>query len=85
MLRFGNLSHEKIILKEPLKKAPLFGWGMQHFNFLFIKRNWDADKSYMQKLLNLYTSREYPLQVFILYISTFVKLKSCYYFLRELI
>lgn len=63
ILRYGDLSHEKIILKEPLKRAPLFGWGMQHFNFLFIKRNWESDSIYMENALKLFTSNNYPIQV----------------------
>mmetsp|Transcript_24263 Transcript_24263/g.38271 ORF Transcript_24263/g.38271 Transcript_24263/m.38271 type:complete len:142 (+) Transcript_24263:3-428(+) len=38
-LRYGQLSKLKIVLKEPLKSLPGFGWAMQMFLFIFLKRN----------------------------------------------
>ncbi|KAJ1977330.1 hypothetical protein H4R35_002347 [Dimargaris xerosporica] len=34
----------KIILKDSLRDIPIFGWGMQFFRFIFLKRNWAQDK-----------------------------------------
>jgi 1-acyl-sn-glycerol-3-phosphate acyltransferase len=43
-----------IILKESLKRIPVIGWGMQFYQFIFLKRNWELDKprlaQHMQKL-----------------------------------
>eukprot|EP00638_Chattonella_subsalsa_P000833 CAMPEP_0117746638 /NCGR_PEP_ID=MMETSP0947-20121206/8058_1 /TAXON_ID=44440 /ORGANISM="Chattonella subsalsa, Strain CCMP2191" /LENGTH=308 /DNA_ID=CAMNT_0005563985 /DNA_START=522 /DNA_END=1445 /DNA_ORIENTATION=+ len=38
-LRYGHLSKLKIVLKDPLKSIPGFGWAMQMFLFVFLKRN----------------------------------------------
>lgn len=34
-----------IIMKESLKKIPLFGYGMKCFGYIFLKRNWIQDSS----------------------------------------
>ncbi|KAJ1733681.1 hypothetical protein LPJ72_002749 [Coemansia sp. Benny D160-2] len=34
----------KIILKAELKNVPLFGWGMQFLDFMFLKRKWSDDE-----------------------------------------
>lgn len=41
-----------IILKESLKKIPILGWGMQFSQFIFLKRNWEQDRSHMAQALN---------------------------------
>jgi len=65
LLRYGNLSHEKIILKNSLKNFPLFGWGMQHFCFLFIRRSWEKDEVYLKYCLEHFSKKNYPLQLLI--------------------
>ncbi|EXJ59443.1 uncharacterized protein A1O5_12068 [Cladophialophora psammophila CBS 110553] len=40
-----------IILKESLRKIPVFGWGMQLYQFIFLKRNWEQDKPNMASAL----------------------------------
>ncbi|KAK5958470.1 hypothetical protein OHC33_000313 [Knufia fluminis] len=40
-----------IILKESLKKIPILGWGMQFNQFIFLKRNWEQDRSHMAQAL----------------------------------
>ena len=37
----GNI---KIILKHELCNIPIFGWGMQFFEFIFLRRKWAHDK-----------------------------------------
>jgi len=64
-LRFGSLAHEKIILKDSLKKIPFFGWGMQHFCFLFLRRSWEQDERYMSDTLLHFAKRQYPIQLLI--------------------
>ncbi|TCD67012.1 hypothetical protein EIP91_000632 [Steccherinum ochraceum] len=33
-----------IVLKKSLKWAPIVGWGMQFFNFIFLARSWASDR-----------------------------------------
>lgn len=40
-----------IILKESLKKIPILGWGMQFNQFIFLKRNWEQDRTHMAQAL----------------------------------
>ncbi|KIX97493.1 uncharacterized protein Z520_06945 [Fonsecaea multimorphosa CBS 102226] len=40
-----------IILKESLRKIPVIGWGMQLYQFIFLKRNWEQDKPHMASAL----------------------------------
>ncbi|KIW25805.1 uncharacterized protein PV07_08948 [Cladophialophora immunda] len=40
-----------IILKESLRKIPVIGWGMQLYQFIFLKRNWEQDKPNMASAL----------------------------------
>ncbi|TPX59410.1 1-acylglycerol-3-phosphate O-acyltransferase [Spizellomyces sp. 'palustris'] len=42
----------KIILKESLKFLPVFGWGMQFFEFIFLARKWALDRVTMSKILH---------------------------------
>ncbi|KAJ2549935.1 hypothetical protein IWW35_003531 [Coemansia sp. RSA 1878] len=45
----------KIILKAELKNVPVFGWGMQFLDFIFLKRKWADDKQtftdHMQRIV----------------------------------
>ncbi|WVQ78295.1 hypothetical protein IAT38_000380 [Cryptococcus sp. DSM 104549] len=34
-----------VLLKAALKNIPVVGWGMQFFNFIFMKRSWAADRN----------------------------------------
>jgi lysocardiolipin and lysophospholipid acyltransferase len=63
IIRFLSLKNEKIIMKKPLKNIPWFGWGMQHFLFLFLERNWIQDQFYLKNLLNYFIEQEYPIQL----------------------
>lgn len=38
--RHGDL---KVILKKSLKNIPIWGWGMQFFDFIFLERSWTKD------------------------------------------
>jgi 1-acyl-sn-glycerol-3-phosphate acyltransferase len=40
-----------IVLKESLRRIPVIGWGMQFYQFIFMKRNWEQDKPNMAKHL----------------------------------
>ncbi|PVU91658.1 hypothetical protein BB559_004035 [Furculomyces boomerangus] len=53
----GNI---KITLKASLKNIPVFGWGMRFFEFIFLERSWDLDKSVLDKGLKKIIRSEYP-------------------------
>lgn len=38
-----------IVMKKSLEKIPILGWGMKNYNFIFLSRNWDTDRVYMQR------------------------------------
>lgn len=42
-----------IILKASLKWVPVIGWGMQFFNFIFLQRNWLADRTPLAEHLSV--------------------------------
>ncbi|KAI8917157.1 acyltransferase-domain-containing protein [Powellomyces hirtus] len=51
----------KIILKQSLKYLPVFGWGMQFFEFIFLARKWAVDRAMMSKILHRALNDELPL------------------------
>ncbi|KAI8586061.1 acyltransferase-domain-containing protein [Geranomyces variabilis] len=51
----------KIILKQSLKYLPVFGWGMQFFEFIFLARKWAVDRAMMSKILHRALSDKLPL------------------------
>ncbi|OMJ22518.1 putative acyltransferase [Smittium culicis] len=61
VLRVQNLEGSiKIILKESLKNVPIIGWGMQYFDFIFLKRNWNADKETLEAHMRKINNCEFP-------------------------
>jgi lysocardiolipin and lysophospholipid acyltransferase len=40
--------HVKVMLKEGIRKVPLFGWLLDNLDFLWMKRNWESDRSSIQ-------------------------------------
>ncbi|KDN52125.1 acyltransferase-domain-containing protein [Tilletiaria anomala UBC 951] len=48
-----------IILKASLKKVPFVGWGMQFFRFIFLARNWQADRMPLAKHLSFLAERSH--------------------------
>ena len=44
--------HIYIILKESLKSLPIFGWGAQFYNFIFLSRKWETDKWRFKRALS---------------------------------
>lgn len=53
-IAYTNKMHGRIyiILKESLKQLPIFGWGAQFYNFIFLSRKWDTDKYRFRSSLN---------------------------------
>eukprot|EP00759_Apiculatamorpha_spiralis_P039250 PhF_6_TR38117/c0_g1_i2/m.56892/K13513/LCLAT1, AGPAT8; lysocardiolipin and lysophospholipid acyltransferase len=54
------LRNLKIVLKDPLRKAPLFGWAMRHFGFLFLKRELAADEKHIVSTCRAYRDEPVP-------------------------
>jgi lysocardiolipin and lysophospholipid acyltransferase len=50
----GALHALKIVLKDELSKAPLFGWAMQFFRFIFMTRKWDRDAATIKSAIKYY-------------------------------
>jgi len=51
---YTNKMHGRIyiILKESLKNLPIFGWGAQFYNFIFLSRKWETDRFRVKRALN---------------------------------
>jgi 1-acyl-sn-glycerol-3-phosphate acyltransferase len=54
-----------IIMKESLKNIPIFGWGAQFYNFIFLKRDWEADKQNFKKHLSQLDDPKQPMWLLI--------------------
>jgi hypothetical protein len=54
-----------IILKESLKSLPIFGWGAQFYNFIFLSRKWDTDKYRFKNALNHLSNPNDPMWLLI--------------------
>ncbi|KAI9660325.1 MAG: hypothetical protein M1821_009675 [Bathelium mastoideum] len=52
-IAYTNGMHGRIfiILKESIKKIPIFGWAAQFYNFIFLSRNWETDRPQMERQL----------------------------------
>ncbi|OLY85297.1 putative acyltransferase [Smittium mucronatum] len=61
LLRLQNLEGSiKIVLKDSLKNIPIIGWGMQYFDFIFLKRNWNKDKETLESHMAKINKSKYP-------------------------
>ncbi|XP_001627790.2 lysocardiolipin acyltransferase 1 [Nematostella vectensis] len=63
--RYGQLRHEKIILKDDLKNVPGPGWAMQNSMYIFLRRRWEHDQGYLSSVLQYFKEASYPLQLLI--------------------
>lgn len=62
LARYKNAHGDlKIILRGDLKKFPIFGWGMQMFEFIFVARKWVTDKFVFAKNLSRAKRDPYPM------------------------
>jgi len=60
--RTGNV---KIMLKEPIKNIPIFGWGCRLFQFIFLKRDWRMDEKVIESSLKKFCEDGEPLWIFL--------------------
>lgn len=54
-----------IIMKESLKNIPIFGWGAQFYNFIFLKRDWEQDKKNFEHHLKQLDDSKKPMWLLI--------------------
>ncbi|THY89314.1 acyltransferase-domain-containing protein [Aureobasidium pullulans] len=66
-IAYTNKMHGRIyiILKESLKNVPIFGWGAQFYNFIFLSRKWETDKSRFQRHLSQLSDSKDPMWLLI--------------------
>ncbi|EQC41960.1 hypothetical protein SDRG_00809 [Saprolegnia diclina VS20] len=56
----GAAGNVKITLKGELKHVPIIGWGMQFFEFLFLKRNIEHDRLHVQEYMQSFLQDKFP-------------------------
>lgn len=61
--RYGELHHEKIIMKHELKHIPGPGWAMQNALYIFLRRRWEEDESYLDRVLSYFVTSPDGLQL----------------------
>ncbi|KAK3650031.1 hypothetical protein LTR56_006618 [Elasticomyces elasticus] len=66
-IAYTNKMHGRIyiILKESLKQLPIFGWGAQFYNFIFLSRKWETDKWRFKQAMNHLRNPEDPMWLLI--------------------
>jgi 1-acyl-sn-glycerol-3-phosphate acyltransferase len=57
----GRLGDLKWFVKDSLKYAPGFGWGMTFLDCLFVKRDWTADRAHIDRVFRRVVSGRVPL------------------------
>ncbi|ESW97278.1 hypothetical protein KL918_000885 [Ogataea parapolymorpha] len=54
-----------IIMKKSLERIPILGYGMKNYDFIFLNRKWDLDRSYMiQRFAHLSSVKKHWLLIF---------------------
>ena len=66
-IAYTNKMHGRIyiILKESLKNLPIFGWGAQFYNFIFLSRKWETDRYRFKRALNHLKNPQDPMWLLI--------------------
>lgn len=57
----GRLGDLKWFVKDSIKYAPGFGWGLTFLDNLFVKRNWTADRAHIDRVFSRVVSANVPL------------------------
>ncbi|KAG5508224.1 hypothetical protein JKF63_05480 [Porcisia hertigi] len=50
----GMIRNIRYVMKGGLKRLPVLGWSMELFRYLFLSRNWESDKVYLQRMVDFY-------------------------------
>lgn len=66
-IAYTNKMHGRIyiILKESLKSLPIFGWGAQFYNFIFLSRKWETDRFRFSRALHHLKNPQDPMWLLI--------------------
>eukprot|EP00240_Pyramimonas_obovata_P005618 CAMPEP_0118938776 /NCGR_PEP_ID=MMETSP1169-20130426/27017_1 /TAXON_ID=36882 /ORGANISM="Pyramimonas obovata, Strain CCMP722" /LENGTH=341 /DNA_ID=CAMNT_0006882833 /DNA_START=150 /DNA_END=1175 /DNA_ORIENTATION=+ len=56
--RAGTVGGVKFVTKAAVRKVPILGWGINVMEYLFLKRNWEADKLKIAKHVSSYGRAE---------------------------
>lgn len=66
-IAYTNKMHGRIyiILKESIKNIPIFGWAAQFYNFIFLSRKWEVDKSRFKRHLSELSNPQDPMWLLI--------------------
>ncbi|EMC96101.1 hypothetical protein BAUCODRAFT_34884 [Baudoinia panamericana UAMH 10762] len=66
-IAYTNKMHGRIyiILKESMKQLPIFGWGAQFYNFIFLSRKWETDRWRFKSALSHLKNPEDPMWLLI--------------------
>mmetsp|Transcript_13659 Transcript_13659/g.20689 ORF Transcript_13659/g.20689 Transcript_13659/m.20689 type:complete len:349 (-) Transcript_13659:953-1999(-) len=59
--RHGMLGNLKYFAKDSLKYFPIVGWGMYITNMIFLKRNWNRDKTSIENTFKYFIENNIPL------------------------
>jgi len=59
--RCGRLGDLKFFVKDGVKWFPGFGWGMWLIDCIFVKRDWERDRSAVHRLFEKYKREQIPL------------------------
>ena len=60
LARVDQVDHARIVLKDSLKRVPIFGWGFQCFMYIFLARRRDHDLDWISTVLSYLTLQEEP-------------------------
>ncbi|ETV96878.1 hypothetical protein, variant [Aphanomyces invadans] len=58
--RLGGGGNLKICLKQELKYVPIFGWGLDLLEFLFVKRNVEHDRVHVNQHMARFVREKFP-------------------------
>lgn len=61
--RLGMGGHGKYMSKEAIKHVPLFGWALNMMGQVFLKRNWEMDKSKVTAAFDFLLQSKIPAQI----------------------
>jgi len=66
----------KIMLKKEVQYIPVCGWGCYLFDFIFLRRKWEADKHIIEDKLIQFCQDEQPLWIFLFPEGTTINQRS---------
>lgn len=76
LYHWARLRKLKIVLKNPLKWVPGFGWAMQQASFLFMNRKWEDDRNNMETLIDYFKYVDQPIELLMFPEGTDYNVKS---------